>query len=56
MFLLYAHMQSVIIEVVDNIVDETILNDYIVTKHRFRNDIIILKDKKWYLDTFSQLS
>jgi len=37
-------------EVVDNIVDETILNDYIVTKHRFRDDIIILKDKKWYLD------
>ncbi|MBN2898968.1 MAG: WG repeat-containing protein [Clostridia bacterium] len=41
-------------QVIDNLVDETVIKGYILTKQRFGGEIYILKDKQWYMDTFYQ--
>lgn len=41
-------------EVIENLINEEIVRDYYELKNRYGGEIYILKDKKWYLDTFSQ--
>jgi len=41
-------------QVIDNLVNEEIIKRYYEIKKRFKGDIYILKDEKWYLDNFYQ--
>jgi len=41
-------------DTVENLVNEEIIDGYIGLKMRYGGEIYILKDKQWYLDTFSQ--
>ncbi len=41
-------------EKIENLVNEEIIDGYFELKNRYGGEIYILKDKQWYIDTFSQ--